>query len=141
MNAWKIFGIPLVLVGIACSITFLWSDYVSLKEKTASRRKHITKKKTALIGLFGVLCYALALVSIGASHRTMNPLEIICGIILGISLSATMHVIIMGCITIWNLNGEVATPRMLKLAGIAIILITISGIAMFGYFIASGYNP
>ena len=53
MNAWKIFGIPLVLVGLVCFVVSLYLNNNKGKQNTSATRKEIVR-----LLLFGVACIA-----------------------------------------------------------------------------------
>ena len=53
MNAWKIFGIPLVLVGLVCFVVSLYLNNNKGKQNTSATRKEIVR-----LLLFGVACVA-----------------------------------------------------------------------------------
>lgn len=53
MNAWKIFGIPLVLVGLVCFVVSLYLNNNKGKQNTSATRKEIVR-----LLLLGVACIA-----------------------------------------------------------------------------------
>lgn len=53
MNAWKIFGIPLMLVGLVCFVVSLYLNNNKGKQNTSATRKEIVR-----LLLLGVACIA-----------------------------------------------------------------------------------